>query len=74
MQERCQQCFAVVECGDKWVVCASGVMVLTCQNKRMAMAMAREAARLLVESQPDKREADCHAVEAECAALKRRAG
>ena len=74
MRERCQQCFAVVERGDKWVVCASGAMILICQNKRTAMATARDAARLLVELQPDKRQADGPAPEAECAPLKRRAG
>jgi hypothetical protein len=40
-------CYAVLKDKDKWTICAGGRRVITCGDRRTALATARHAAELL---------------------------
>jgi len=40
-------CYAVLKDKDKWTICAGGRRLITCGDRRTALATARHAAELL---------------------------
>ena len=52
-------CYEIVRDHDKWTICACGMKLIVCRDRRTALRTARHAAALL---KPD--ESDTHGAEA----------
>jgi len=47
-------CYEIVRENDKWTICACGMKLIVCRDRRTALRTARRATALL---EPDKRDA-----------------
>src|SRR5262249_12658022 len=51
-------CYEIVRENDKWTICASGMKLIVCRDRRTALRTARRAMALLAPDQPDSRRTD----------------